>query len=189
MALVLALAATVIAAVPDAPGNPNAGAKLVQNNGCMGCHGAKFEGGIGPKLLGIEHRLSPKQIADFIRRPRAPMPNFGFSDAQIDDIVAYLSNLDGGAGDTPVVTLDPATPKDRATIRVRFPKSIPHTVKARAIMYMGSGSHHHDSDLHPTADPRVWEGTLEFSMGGAWTVQLIYDDKQIDIPLTVSGGT
>ncbi|MDP9017282.1 MAG: c-type cytochrome [Candidatus Eremiobacteraeota bacterium] len=178
---------SVASPAPAADGDANAGAKLVQTNGCMGCHGAKFQGGIGPKLLGIEHKLTRAQITDFIKHPRAPMPDFGFSDAQIADIVAYLSSLDGGGGvaGAPVITLTPDKPSERATITVRFPGSYPARVTARAIMQMGTGSHHLDVVLHQTSDPHVWQGEVEFSMGGPWTIQVRYDDKQVDIPLQV----
>ena len=61
-------------------GDANNGAKLVQANGCAGCHGAGLNGGgIGPSLVGIEHRLSLDSIAAFIANPKPPMPNFGFT--------------------------------------------------------------------------------------------------------------
>jgi cytochrome c550 len=182
----LALGSRTIA-VGQTAGDPNAGANLVSHNGCMGCHGAKFQGGLGPKLFGIEHKLSPAQITDFIKHPRAPMPDFGLSDSQIADVVAYLSNLDGGVSGGPVITLDPPSPKDRATVTVRFAREVPKHVTIRASMQMGTMSHHSDADLHPTKDPHVWQGTVEFSMGGAWVLTLNYDDKHVDVPLNVSG--
>jgi mono/diheme cytochrome c family protein len=172
-------------AQPDA----NRGAALVQNNGCIGCHGAKLAGGtIGPNLVGIESKLSASQIFDFIKHPRAPMPDFGFSDSQINDIVAYLSTLDGGnasAGTVPVVTLDPPVPADRATITVRFSGSAPGVVAARAVMHMGVGSHHVDVAMHATADPHVWQGQVSFSMGGPWILEITYDGKTMDVPVQV----
>lgn len=175
----------------EAPaGNANAGAKIVADHGCMGCHGAKFAGGIAPKLFGIEHRRTAAEIAAAIERPRAPMPNYGLSERQIADVVAYLSSLDGGVkGDLPVITLDPVTPRDQAHITVRFPGEVPKHVLARASMNMGTMSHHRDSELRPTKDPHVWQGVVYFSMGGAWTLTVIYDEKSIEQPLTVSGGT
>src|SRR5580692_11368675 len=50
------LACSVVAA-PVAAADANAGAALVQANGCAGCHGATLRGGIGPNLAGIEARL------------------------------------------------------------------------------------------------------------------------------------
>ena len=114
------------------------------------------------------------------------MPDFGFSDTQITDIIAYLSNLDGGgAGDAPVVSFDPASPSDHATITVRFPTSHPQQVTARASMQMGVGSHHVDVVLHQTSDPHVWQGVVHFTMGGPWVIHVLYGDKHADIPLSV----
>lgn len=192
LAVIALLGLSVLAhssAAEPQPADANAGAKIVADHGCMGCHGAKFQGGIGPKLFGIEHRRSMSQIAAAIKQPRAPMPDFRLSERQIADVVAYLSSLDGGEkGDLPVITLDPATPRDQAVITVRFPGAVPKRVLARASMNMGTMSHHHDSPLHPTKDPHVWEGIVYFSMGGAWTLSVMYDDKTIEMPLTVSGG-
>ncbi|GAC1503726.1 MAG: hypothetical protein NVS1B14_09260 [Vulcanimicrobiaceae bacterium] len=169
---------------PDA----NRGAALIQNNGCTGCHGARLQGGaVGPKLTGIEKTLAPAAIADFIKHPRAPMPDFGFSDGQIADIVSYLSTLDGGAtGEgAPVVILDPAVPADRAKITVRFASSVPTVVSVRAIMRMGAGSHRTDVSMHATSDPHVWEGVVSFSMGGPWILEVTSDGKTTDLPVQV----
>jgi mono/diheme cytochrome c family protein len=169
-------------------GDANNGARLVQANGCAGCHGAQLKGGLGPNLFGIEHRLSSDQIADFIVHPRAPMPDFGFTKAQVSDIVAYLSNLDGGAGSAaPVVTFDPATPTDEATISVRFPGTPPKDVSVLPIMQMGTGTMQtRQVHLLPSAsDPNTFTGRIVFSMGGPWTVRVQYDGKSMDVPLNV----
>lgn len=173
------------AATTPQAADPNTGAKLVQNNGCTGCHGAQFQGALGPKLMGIEHQLGSAQIADFIKHPRAPMPNFGFGDAQIDDIVAYLSNLDGGAGSgAPVVTIDPANPTDRATLTIRFADE-PKNVVARSVMHMGAGMHHTDVSMHAASDPHVWQGDIHFTMGGPWNIEIDYDGQHLDVPVQV----
>ena len=170
-------------------GDVNAGAKLVQANGCEGCHGAHLMGGsVGPKLYGIEHQLSSDQISDFIVHPRAPMPNFGFTQQQVSDIVAYLSSLDGGANSTaPVVTFDPATPVDVATISVRFPGTPPSSVSVLPIMQMGSSTMQtRQVQLQPSAsDPHVFTGRVVFSMGGPWTVRVQYDGQTLNVPLNV----
>ena len=172
-------------------GDVNAGAKLVQANGCEGCHGAHLMGGsIGPKLYGIEHRLSDAQISDFIVHPRAPMPNFGFTSEQVSDIVAYLSSLDGGANSTqPVVTFDPATPVDEATVTVRFPGTPPAGVTVLPIMQMGASTMQtrQITLTQSTSDPHVFTGKVVFSMGGPWTIRVQYDGNQLDVPLTVGG--
>lgn len=170
-------------------GDVNAGGKLVQANGCAGCHGANLMGGsIGPKLYGIEHRLSDAQISDFIIHPRAPMPNFGFTAAQVSDIVAYLTSLDGGANSAqPVVTFDPASPTDQATITVRFPGTPPKIVSVLPIMEMGSSAMNTRTvQLQQSpSDPHVFTGKIVFSMGGPWTMRVHYDGHTLDVPLTV----
>jgi mono/diheme cytochrome c family protein len=172
-----------------ATGNVNAGAKLVQANGCAGCHGTNLTGGsVGPKLYGIEHQLSAEQIADFIVHPRPPMPNFNFNPSQVSDIVAYLSSLDGGANATaPVVTLSPNPPVDIATITVRFPGTPPKNVTVLPVMQMGTSTMQTRSvQLQPsTTDPNVFTGRIVFSMGGPWTLKLQYDGKMTDVPVTV----
>jgi mono/diheme cytochrome c family protein len=180
--------ATTIASTTPA-GDANSGAKLVQVNGCEGCHGAGLKGGtIGPALFGIEHKLTADQIAAFIQHPKPPMPNFGFSDGQVRDIVSYLSNLDGGvAGTAPTVTFDPATPTDEATVTARFPGTPPKDVSVLPIMQMGSSTMQtRVVHLQPSAsDPHVFTGKVVFSMGGPWTVRLQYDGQKMDVPLNV----
>lgn len=184
----------VSASEPAAPangaiGDANGGAKLVQANGCEGCHGAGLKGGgIGPQLYGIERKLTPHQIANFIRHPHAPMPNFGFSERQIADIVAYLSNLDGGATDqAPVVTFSPAKPTDVATITVRFPGAPPDKVTVTPIMRMGSAAMPARAVplMQSKEDPHVFTGQMVFSMGGPWTIAVQYGGKTMNVPLDV----
>jgi len=169
-------------------GDASAGEQLVQANGCEGCHGATFKGGIGPALYGVEHRLAPGAIAQAISAPKAPMPNFGFTTTQISDIVAYLSGLDGGsANTTPVVTFDPATPTDMATVRVTFPGAPPQHVTVTPIMDMG-GTKMPTREVPMTpvpGNPNVFTAKIVFSMGGPWTVHIIYDGKSMDVPLNV----
>lgn len=95
---ILPMAHAHAAANVYANGDAPAGAKLVQAHGCTSCHGAKLTGAFAPKLVGIEQHLTAEQIADKIKNPSPPMPNFGFSDTQVADLVAYLSTLDGGKG-------------------------------------------------------------------------------------------
>lgn len=172
------------------PADANAGARLVQANGCTGCHGATFGGGIGPKLFGIEHRLTAAQIADFIKNPRPPMPNFGFSDTQISDISAYLSGLDGGlANDRPIVSYGALKPGEPIPLTVHFPGTIPLSVVLTPLMQMGRGSMHTDVvKLQPTTDPRTFIGVVVFSMGGPWTLHIAYDGHDLDVPIIVGAG-
>ncbi len=182
----------ILTALVPSAGNAadvNAGAKLVQSNGCAGCHGTNFQGGVGPKLSGIEHRRSAAQIADAIKNPKAPMPRFPFTNAQVGDVVAYLSNLDGGAGASrPVATLTPVKPSDHAVLSVRFPGTPPKSVSALPVMQMGGSTMHTARvTLHPTRDPHVFEGNVTFSMGGPWTIEILYDGKRMTLPVEAGG--
>jgi len=172
-----------------ASGDANNGAKLVQANGCAGCHGAGLRGGgVGPALFGLEHHMTNAQIADFIVHPRAPMPNFGFTPSQVDDIVAYLTTLDGGLNNTqPVVSFDPPKPVDIATITVTFPGDPPSKVVVLPIMQMGTGTMQTRLvTLQQSAtNPHVFSGRIVFSMGGPWTVRIQYDNQTMVVPLDI----
>ncbi len=173
------------------PANSNAqiemGEHLVAANGCSGCHGATFGGGVGPKLYGIEHRLAPAQIADFIAHPRAPMPNFGFTKPQVAAIVAYLSSLDGGMGGMmPTLTTTPVAGQDAVVVTVRFPAMIPKSARIVTAMSMGGGAMHGSTTaLHPTADPHVWTATVHFTMAGPWTLRLEYGNMHLTQSIVV----
>lgn len=166
----------------------NAGATLVQQHGCQGCHGAKFEGTSGfPALYGIEHRLSRAQIVSAIVDPKAPMPNYGFTAAQAGDIADYLASLDGGATNAePTITISPDHPSDVATVTVHFPGAAPKSVTAVATMAMGGMVMKSPPvEFKRSPDGHTYVGTVSFSMGGAWTLHVTYDGKELDRPLEV----
>jgi cytochrome c553 len=167
----------------------NAGAKLVAQNGCTSCHGAKFEGSPAgfPALIGIEHRRTRAQIIDAMVHPRAPMPNYGFSPAQAGDIADYLSTLDGGAAqDAPVITMTPEHPSAYVDVTIRFPGAPPKSVTATASMSMGHMPMNTPQVIfRPTSDPHIYSGRIAFEMGGAWTIHIVYDGKTIDRPVVV----
>ena len=50
-------------AIPPLDNGINAGAALAQANGCAGCHGSTWHGGIGPALYGAERRLAGRPLA------------------------------------------------------------------------------------------------------------------------------
>ena len=73
------------------------GATAYTLHSCANCHGAGGRGGgIGPRLVGIAAAQTPEQIYDFIKHPRAPMPDFKLTDAEIADLVAYVVSLTPG---------------------------------------------------------------------------------------------
>jgi len=109
-------AATVIGTLPTttaqaaAKGDATAGGKLFASSGCGGCHtfkAAGTNGTTGPdldKLAANAKKANHGSLQDFaaqsIKDPGAyvepgysnVMPNFGLSDKQIADLVAYLTN-------------------------------------------------------------------------------------------------
>jgi cytochrome c553 len=173
----------------SARADSNAGAKLVAQNGCTSCHGAKFQGSPAgfPALVGIEHRRSRDQIIAAITSPKAPMPNYGFTAAQAADIADYLSSLDGGvSADKPIVTIAPDHPDTYADVTIRFSGTPPKSVTAVASMTMGHDTMNAPQVIFkPTSDPHVYTGRIEFDMGGAWTIHIVYDGKTVDQPLVV----
>jgi hypothetical protein len=146
-----------------------------------------LRGGIGPNLVGIEHRRSPARIAAAIATPTAPMPTFPFRATQIADIVAYLSSLDGG-GAGPVATITFGRPASSAILSVRFSGSPPTHVTARPVMQMGGSSMEGTvAALEPTNDPHLWRATIIFSMSGPWTIDVNYDGRHLSVPANVPG--
>jgi cytochrome c553 len=166
----------------------NTGAKLVAQNGCQSCHGVKFQGSAGfPPLYGIEHRRTRAQIIAALVSPTAPMPNYGFTEAQAGDVAEYLAGLDGGASQSqPIISIAPAHLVDYADVTVRFPGALPKTVTAIATMAMGNMPMKSPQvTFTASADRRVYKGRVSFSMSGAWTIHIVYDGKTIDRPIVV----
>jgi len=177
-------------ALPHEAGDANAGAALVQSSGCAGCHGAQLRGGSGPKLVGIERRRTSVQIANAIVNPVAPMPKFDFDRRQVADIVAYLSQLDGGASNAamkPRISILPANPTDSATVRVWFPGTPPRDATVQATMSMGHSMMGTDRiKLRPSSDPHVLSAKVPLGMGGAWMIKVHYGKSgEVDIPINV----
>jgi mono/diheme cytochrome c family protein len=86
-----------------AQGDAVAGHALFDSYSCAACHGVGGSGGgIGPKLVGISDSVTPIMMYDFVKHPRAPMPNFKLSDTDIANLIAYVVTLTPGhtvAGD------------------------------------------------------------------------------------------
>ncbi|WP_342664299.1 cytochrome c [Aneurinibacillus terranovensis] len=72
-----------------------AGQDLVNQNGCMGCHGQDLKGGAGPNLHGVVDRLKPEGVKEVLTKGRNSMPPLAASwtDQQKDSVVAYLKSL------------------------------------------------------------------------------------------------
>ncbi len=194
VALVASLSAACgrASSTQEVPGDPKAGAALVQSSNCSGCHGARFQGDLGPNLIGIEKRRSPAQIAAAITHPEPPMPKFDFTSRQVADIVAYLSQLDGGdasggPGTQPKISLSPARPRDSATVTVEFPGAPPADATVEAAMSMGHAKMGtYPIKLNKTSDPHKLSAKVPFGMGGAWMIKVRYDKtREVDVPIEV----
>jgi mono/diheme cytochrome c family protein len=184
--------ALVVRARADTPasGSVNRGAAIVARSSCMGCHGANFAGGsLGPKLYGIERVRSTAQIAAAIASPRPPMPREQFSDADVADIVAYISALDGGLDDSGIrVAISPAVPSMRATVTVTFLKGLPKVATVQALMHMSTFTHGtNEIPMVADASASALRADLSFSMAGPWVVVVRYDGEERDVPIFVSG--
>jgi mono/diheme cytochrome c family protein len=84
---------TEAAALPSEP-DPAVGQKLWQEKPCIGCHGPKAEGNIGPRLAGTS--LSFDEVLLRVRTGKAPMPAFSeqqVSDLELQHIYAWLTSL------------------------------------------------------------------------------------------------
>ncbi|MGE0406106.1 MAG: PQQ-binding-like beta-propeller repeat protein [Candidatus Korobacteraceae bacterium] len=89
------------------PGRPPANAgthpgQTIYAQNCAACHGADRSGMGGgiPSLQGVVQRLGPDQTREVIKGGRAQMPPFGtLSDAELNDLISYLANPEGAAGD------------------------------------------------------------------------------------------
>lgn len=73
------------------------GKKLWETNNCIGCHTLLGEGAyFAPELGNVYKRRGPEFIKAWIKSQpsgapgRRQMPQFNFSDADLDDIVAFL---------------------------------------------------------------------------------------------------
>ena len=97
---------------PPATSASGSGEALARSAGCASCHGGSFQGGVGPGWVGLagsEVELSDGSVViaddgylfESIRDPGAKvvagfsvqMPRNTLSDAEIDEIVAFIRSL------------------------------------------------------------------------------------------------
>ncbi len=97
MAVILAVMTFVLpgAAAQEAAevGDVDAGRQVFASS-CAACHGATAEGrGDAPSLIGVHDHQGVDEIETIIRQGRGRMPAFEatLSDAQIDDVMAFLA--------------------------------------------------------------------------------------------------
>jgi mono/diheme cytochrome c family protein len=82
-------------AKPAPKGNAKTGKTTFKTEGCTGCHKTKDHtsgGEIGPDLSAAGKGHTAKQIADYIKKPKAGsvMPAFKGPQKAVDDMTAYL---------------------------------------------------------------------------------------------------
>ena len=72
-----------------------AGQALFQDNNCIACHQFYGLGGyMGPDLTNVISNRGETVSRAFISAGTARMPNFGLSEAEVSDLIAFLSFVD-----------------------------------------------------------------------------------------------
>ncbi len=83
----------------DASTPTSGGRAVFVSNGCAACHGENAQGThFAPTLIGITKKYPPAQLTDLLHHPKKEMRDGGMppvtvSDAQMQQLVAYLSDL------------------------------------------------------------------------------------------------
>lgn len=80
------------------------GKLLWQQYNCISCHQVYGLGGyLGPDLTNVYSLRSPEYLKAFIKNGTTIMPNFNFSDDEVDQLLEYLKDMDASG------TADPRT--------------------------------------------------------------------------------
>ena len=93
-----ALASAIAAADREPAGNPASGKKIFSEARCISCHTVEGKGhGTAPELSKIATAATRGWLLAFLRdphafNPRTRMPQYGFTDAESRDVVAYLED-------------------------------------------------------------------------------------------------
>ena len=103
---------------PAAASNPTApGRAIFVANGCFACHGRDAQGThFAPSLIDITRKYPPTQLAYLLRHPRKAMtaggmPTVTVDDAQLKQLVAYLSSLGSAPSPEPVAATHTTQPQ------------------------------------------------------------------------------
>ena len=109
----IALSVLIGSLKPSLAGDPKRGEALFSSRACAGCHaiGKTGTATTGPNLAGITQNKSASWLKKWIQHPDqmlndpevlklsakypTPMPNLGITDAEADDLVAFLKHKDG----------------------------------------------------------------------------------------------
>lgn len=80
----------------EAPKQEEAAGKTVMDQkGCLACHGQNLEGGVGVALTDVGSRLSEDEIREVIVNGRGAMPKQNVEGEELDEIVNYLLEQKG----------------------------------------------------------------------------------------------
>lgn len=92
--------ATTVPATQDTSPEAAAGGKDLYDANCAACHGTDLEGGVGPPLdrTSEASELSDARYVLRITEGRGDMPGFAdqLTSAEIDEIIAYIRDVQGG---------------------------------------------------------------------------------------------
>ncbi len=74
------------------------GRKIWQKNNCFSCHQIYGLGGyLGPELTKVISQKGVPYTRAFIQNGGLIMPKFNFSEPEVSDLIAYLTNIDSSA--------------------------------------------------------------------------------------------
>lgn len=87
----------------------DSGRALFRSQGCIACHGVKAQGtAVAPSLVAAAAKYPGDKLLELLRHPNSKMqaggmPKIAISEAQLRDLVAYLSSLDASSASVPAV--------------------------------------------------------------------------------------
>jgi ubiquinol-cytochrome c reductase cytochrome b subunit len=90
-----------------AAAQPSPGRELFVSRGCIGCHGTHAQGTqFAPSLVGVAARFPGDKLPNLLRHPTGKMrdggmPTVTVNDAQMTELVAYLSSLQTSPASSP----------------------------------------------------------------------------------------
>lgn len=65
----------------------------IYKQSCVGCHGADYSGGVGPKLKGVGDKLSQDEIVQIVTKGKGNMPPGLVPEDKAEDMAKWLAKL------------------------------------------------------------------------------------------------
>jgi mono/diheme cytochrome c family protein len=160
------------------------GAALFHDLACRACHRKPEEeapGRVGPDLTFVGDKLRPEWLAGYLRQPhpvrpwlRARMPTFGLTDAEIEQVTAFLASLrDAGLRALPLRLQAPASPS---------PDSARAGARLASRDYLSCSSCHLGGDRPPEGSPEEWAPDLRLAgrrLRPEWIVRWLRDPQRV----------